>query len=98
MLNQINAQLFTQGCRDVPETSRGLTGWLAQPREIGPQLRARLERDTERLPSLETQLRVIEKHLAEQVQQKQTSRIAGGTRPVEIEGKKKTCNSRAFGT
>ena len=77
VLNQIGSQLFTQGYRDVPETSRGLTAWLAQPREIGPQLRVRLERDIERLALLETQLRVIEKHLAEQVQQEQTSRIAG---------------------
>jgi transposase len=77
VLNQIGSQRFTQGYRDVPETSRGLTAWLAQPREIGPQLRARLERDIERLALLETPLRVMEKHLAEPVQQEQTSRIAG---------------------
>lgn len=77
VLNQIGSQLFTQGYRDVPESSRGLTAWLAPPREIGPQRRARLERDIERLALLETPLRVIEKHLAEQVQQQQTRRIAG---------------------
>ncbi|HUL11511.1 MAG TPA: IS110 family transposase [Methylococcaceae bacterium] len=77
VLNQIGSQLFTQGYREVPESSRGLKAWLMQPRAIGPYLRERLERDIERLALLEAQWRVIEKRLAEQVQQEQAHRIAG---------------------
>lgn len=77
VLNQIGSQLFTQGYREVPETSQGLKVWLTQPREIGPKLRERLQRDIDRLALLETQLREVEKRLAEQVQQQPTSRIAG---------------------
>ena len=75
VLNQIGSQLFTQGYREIPETSGGLKVWLEPPREIGPQLRERLLRDIERLALLETQLKVIEKRMAEQVQQAQGSQI-----------------------
>ena len=77
VLNQIGSQLFTQGYREVPETCRALKAWLEQPREIGPQLRERLQRDLERLALLETQLQKIEKAMVDQLQQKQTRQIAG---------------------
>jgi len=65
VLNQIESLLFVQGYREVPESSRALKGWLDQPRELGPQLRERLQRDVERLALLESQLTGVEKRLKE---------------------------------
>jgi transposase len=65
VLNQIESLLFVQGYREVPQSSRALQAWLEQPRELGPQLRERVQRDVERLALLESQLTGVEKRLKE---------------------------------
>lgn len=74
--NQIESVLFTQGYREVPNTARDLTPWLVAQRELGAQLRERLTREIERLALLEKQCQAVEKELARQVRQEQTSDIA----------------------
>jgi transposase len=66
VLNQIESLLFIQGYREVPQSSRALKVWLEQSRALGPQLRARVQRDVERLALLESQLTAVERRLKEQ--------------------------------
>jgi transposase len=75
--NRIESILFTQGYRDVPMHAKGLQGWLKEPRAMGEQLRARLNRDIERLALLESQFRAVEKALALRVQQEHRTAMAG---------------------
>lgn len=80
--NRVESVLFTQGYRDAPLYAKGLQGWLKEPRELGEQLQARLKRDIERLALLESQLRAVEKTLAEQVQQEHLTAMAGVARAL----------------
>jgi transposase len=75
--NRIESVLFTQGYRAVPKSAKELKVWLTEPREMGVQLRERLNRDIERLALLEGHLRAVEKALAQQVQQEQVTSMAG---------------------
>ena len=75
VLNQIESLLFVQGYREVPQSSRALKAWLDQPRELGPQLRERLQRDVERLALLESQLTGVEKRLKEQAHHEHAGNI-----------------------
>ena len=67
LLNQIESALFLQGYREVPSSSGALKDWLEQPRELGVQLRERLQRDVERLALVESQLAGVEKCLKDQL-------------------------------
>jgi len=76
--NRIESALFTQGYREVPKTAKGLQQWLQSPTVVlGPQWRACLIRDLERLALLETQFRAVEQTLAMSVQQAQMTAVAG---------------------
>jgi transposase len=75
VLNQITSLLFAQGYREVPQSSRALKSWLEQPRELGSQLRERLQRDVERLALLESQLTDVEKRLMEQMHHEHAGNI-----------------------
>ncbi len=79
-LNQIESLLFVQGYREVPKNSQALKSWLEQPRELGSQLRERLQRGVERLALLESQLTDVEKRLMEQLRHEHAGtmgRVAG---------------------
>jgi len=80
--NQIESVLFTQGYRDVPKTARGLKAWLAQPRELGPQLRERLGPQFPRLALLEAQFQAVAKVMALQVRQEQSAGIVAVARTL----------------
>ncbi|MGH6634697.1 MAG: IS110 family transposase [Gammaproteobacteria bacterium] len=74
--NRIASLLFTQGYREVPKRARGLRAWLETPREMGAQLRERLERDIERLTLLEGQFQVVEKAMLLKVRQDRKTAMA----------------------
>ena len=74
--NRIESLLFTQGYREVPKRARGLRAWLETPREMGAQLRERLERDIERLTLLEGQFQVVGKAMLLKVRQDQKTAMA----------------------
>lgn len=74
--NRIESLLFTQGYREVPKRARGLRAWLETPREMGAQLRERLERDLERLTLLEGQFQVVEKAMLLKVREDQKTAMA----------------------
>jgi len=67
LLNQIESALFLQGYREIPQNSRSLMPWLRQIREMGVQLRERLEREVERLALVERQILAVEKRLKERM-------------------------------
>ena len=74
--NQVESVLCTQGYRDIPNTAAGLKTWVAERRELAPQLRERLEREIARRARLETQLHAVEKAMAQQAKQEQSAGIA----------------------
>ena len=74
--NQVESILFAHGYRDIPKTASGLKTWVAERRELAPQLRERLGREIERLTLLETQLHAVEKAMALKVKQEQGTGIA----------------------
>jgi transposase len=75
LLNQIESLLFLLGYREIPQSSRGLKTWLAQPRELGAQLRERIQRDVERLALVESQLAGVEKRMKAQLHEEQAGNI-----------------------
>jgi len=60
----------------IPNTAAGLKTWVAERRELAPQLRERLEREIVRLALLETQLHAVEKAMAQKAKQEQSAGIA----------------------
>jgi transposase len=73
--NQIESILFTQGYREVPKTAQALKSWVAERRELTPQLQERLGREIARLALLEAQLQTVEKAMAFKVKQEQSAGI-----------------------
>jgi transposase len=75
LLNQIESALLLQGYREIPQTSRALVSWLQQPRDIGLQLRERLDREGERLALVESQIVAVEKRLKERMYEESSGAI-----------------------
>lgn len=82
VLNQIESLLFTQGYREIPQSSQALTAWLEQTRELGEQLCERIRRDIERLALLESQLRAVEKRLKALAEDVHSGKIASVARAL----------------
>jgi transposase len=75
LLNQIESVLFLHGYREMPQSGGALRAWLEQPRELGVQLRERLQRDVERLALVESQLAGVEKRMKEQLHEERSGGI-----------------------
>lgn len=75
--NRIESVLFTQGYREVPKHAGALKPWLKEQPGLLPHLRARLERETERLDLVETQLRTVEANLTQKVKSAPSVGLAG---------------------
>ena len=75
LLNQIESALFLHGYRGIPQSSRALRPWLEERRDMGVQLRERLEREVERLTLVESQILAVEKRLKERMYEEDSGAI-----------------------